>query len=135
MALQRSKGEKADILQRLRQNLSTMQEINFAYLHGTFVDEMPFNDIDIAVYLDAPVEDSFDYAMRLSVELSRDLHIPVDVQVLNGAPLSFQHPVLQSGVILLARDEGFLGDYIERLSLDYMDFAHHLDAYLEALTI
>jgi hypothetical protein len=135
MAYQRSKCEKADIMQRLRQNLSARQEINFAYLHGTFVDEMPFNDIDIAVYLGAPVGDSFDYAMRLSVELSRDLHTPVDVQVLNGAPLTFQHPVLQSGVILLARDEVFLADYIEQLSLDYMDFAHHLDAYLEALKI
>ncbi len=135
MAIQRSKREKADIVQRLRQILSARQEIFFAYLHGTFVDEVPFNDIDVAVYLAAPIEDSFDYAMRLSVELTRELHLPVDVQVLNGAPLSFQHPVLQSGVILLGKDEDFLADYIERLSLDYMDFSHHLSAYLEALRI
>lgn len=133
MAIQHSKRQRAEIVERLRQILSARQEINFAYLHGTFVDEVPFHDIDVAIYLDAPVEDRFEYAMRLSVELTRELRLPVDVQILNGAPLSFQHPVLRSGAILLARDYDFLADHIEHLSLDYMDFSHHLSAYLEAM--
>ncbi len=67
----------------------------------------------------------FDYATDLSLEWSQALHVPIDVQVLNAAPLSFQHSVLHQGMILLAGDEDVLADYIERVSLDYMEFAHH----------
>jgi predicted nucleotidyltransferase len=134
MAIQKTAREKAKITRRLREFLVARSEIEFAYLHGTFVGEAPFNDIDVTIYLNSNVGDEFDYAMDLSVEATLLLHIPVDVQTMNHAPLSFQHPVLHSGKLLFARNELFLAEYLERLSLEYMDFAHHLPDYLEALT-
>lgn len=118
---------------RLKENLLLRPEISFAYLHGSFLDEgLPFHDIDVAIYL-VPERteeiDVFDYEMELSVELTRLLCFPVDVHVLNGAPLGFQHSVLQ-GELLFARDEDFLADFIEKVSLEYMEFAYLGRLYL-----
>jgi predicted nucleotidyltransferase len=121
-----------DVRYRLREELDAKEEIIFAYLHGSFAEGLPFHDVDVAVYLDlavAMVTNIFDYEMNLSVELTRILRFLVDVHVLNGAPLGFQHNVLQ-GEVLLVRDEDELTDFIERVSLEYMDFAYLGRRYL-----
>ncbi len=73
--------------------------------------------------------DIFDYEMDLSVELTRTLRLPVDVHILNGASLGFQHSALQ-GEALLVRDEDKLTDFIERVAIEYMDFAYLGRRYL-----
>ena len=121
-----------DVRYRLREKLEARAEIIFAYLHGSFAEGLPFHDVDVAVYLDpalATTMDIFDYEMNLSVKLTRALRFLVDVHVLNGAPLGFQHSVLQ-GEALLVRDEDELTDFIERVSLEYMDFAYLGRRYL-----
>ena len=117
---------------QLQEALAVRTEIIFTYLHGSFTEGLPFHDVDVAVYLDptvAMITDIFDYEMNLSVELTRTLRFLVDVHVLNGAPLGFQHSVLQ-GEALLVRDEDELTDFIERVSLEYMDFAYLGRRYL-----
>lgn len=120
-------------MQRLRQLLEVRPEINFAYVHGSFIDEVAYHDMDVALYLDPSPADPFDYEMALSVELTRALRLPVDVHVLNGAPLGFQHQALR-GKLLFARDEEVLTDFIERVAWEYMQFSHYLRDYLEAVT-
>ncbi len=125
--------ERGEVLSRLRGLLEPKEEIIFAYLHGSFAEGLPYNDIDLAVYVDrARVEDLFDYEMDLSVELTRALRFPVDVRVLNDAPLGFKHSVLQ-GEPILVRDEEFLADFIEHVAREYMDFAYLGRMYLEEL--
>jgi len=121
-----------DVRCRLREALEARDEIIFAYLHGSFAKGLPFHDVDVAVYLDPTVAvttDIFDYEMELSVELTRTLRILVDVHVLNSAPLGFQHSALQ-GEALLVRDEDKLTDFIERVAIEYMDFAYLGRRYL-----
>ena len=121
-----------EVRYRLREALEGRGEIIFAYLHGSFVEGLPFHDVDVAVYLDpalAMATDIFDYEMGLSVELTQAIRLPVDVHVLNGAPLGFQHSVLR-GEVLLVRDEDELTAFIERVGLEYMDFAHLGRLYL-----
>lgn len=121
-----TEADTDDVRYRLREALEAREEIVFAYLHGSFAEGLPFHDVDLAVHLDpalAMAADIFDYEMSLSVELTRSLRFPVDVHVLNGAPLGFQHNVLQ-GEVLLVRDEDELTDFIERVALEYMDFAY-----------
>jgi hypothetical protein len=77
--------------------------------------------------------DTFAYEMDLSTELTLTLHVPVDIKVLNEAPIGFQHAVFRFGKVLFARDDIVLSDHIERISREYLDFSHHLTAYLEAL--
>ena len=124
---------KEAIFHGLRQFLEARAEIGFAYLHGSFLDGEAYHDVDVALYLDPPAADPFDYEMALSVEMTRALHVQVDVQVLNRAPLGFQHQTLR-GRLLFARDEKLLTDYIERVSWEYMEFSHHLREFLEAVT-
>jgi predicted nucleotidyltransferase len=124
---------KKQILQRLRQLLAERPEIVFVYLHGSFVDGPTYHDIDVALFLNPSPTDPFDYEMSASVELTRTLHTPIDVQVINKAPLGFQHQVLQ-GELLFARDELQLTEFIEHVANEYTAFSHHLPDYLEALT-
>lgn len=127
-----TEADTDDVRYRLREALEAREEIVFAYLHGSFAEGLPFRDVDVAVHLDpalAMATDIFDYEMSLSVELTRSLRFPVDVHVLNGAPLGFQHNVLQ-GEVLLVRDEDELTDFIERVALEYMDFAYLGHQYL-----
>jgi hypothetical protein len=125
--------ERAEAQAKLKELLEPREEIIFAYLHGSFVEGLPFNDIDLAVYVDqSKVPDTFDYEMDLSVKLTMALHFPVDVRVLNDASLGFQHSVLQ-GEAILVRDEEVLTDFIERVAREYMDYAYLGRMYLEEL--
>jgi len=124
---------KKEIYQHLRQLLEPRSEISFAYLHGSFIGDVAYHDVDVALYLEPPAADSFDYQMALSVELTRALRLPVDVQILNDASLGFQHSVLQ-GELLFARDEAQFTDFVEHVGWEYMQFSHHLRDYLEAVT-
>lgn len=126
-----AEADTDDVRGWLREKLEARAEIIFAYLHGSFAEGLPFHDVDVAVHLDpALATDIFDYEMNLSVELTRAFRFPVDVHVLNGAPLGFQHSVLQ-GEVLLVRDEDELTDFIERVALEYTDFAYLGRLYLQ----
>lgn len=123
-----------ELRQRLRAALESHREIAFAYLYGSFLDEdMPYHDVDVAVYLStswASGQDLFEYGMNLSVDLTLALHVPVDVRVLNEAPLGFQHSVLHGGEVLFSRDDKGLTDFIEQVGLSYMDFSYYVREYL-----
>ncbi len=124
---------REQVFEQLDHLLKKRPEVSFAYLHGSFLDGLTYHDIDVAVYLHPLVADPFDYAMSASVELTRALRQSIDVQVLNNAPLAFQHQVLQ-GKLLFTRNELQLTDFIEAVAGEYMAFAHFLPDYLEAVT-
>jgi predicted nucleotidyltransferase len=112
--------------------LEQRPEIRFAFLHGSALEGLPYHDLDVALYLEPThpaADDSFDYEMRLSVELTQALRFPVDVHALNQAPLGFQHCAVQ-GELLLVRDADQLSDYLEDIARRYMEFALLGRAYL-----
>lgn len=127
-------GERARIRRQLLTVLESRREILFAYLHGSFLDQgLPYHDIDVAVYVDpewATGQDLFEYEMALSVELTLALHTTIDVHVLNHAPLGFQHSVLSRGEVIFSRDDERLVDLIERVGLEYIEFAYYVGDYL-----
>jgi len=132
---------RADLRHRLHTALEPHQEIVFAYLHGSFLDEdMPYHDVDVAIYLSpawASGQDIFEYEMTLSVDLTLALHVPVDVHVLNEASLGFQHSVLHRGEVLFSRGsdgDEFLTDLIEQVGLAYMEFSYYVREYLQEVT-
>ena len=124
--------DQIELRSELGRLLAGRVEVDFAYLFGSFVEGPSYHDVDVAVYLrPAPAPSAiFEYEMDLSVELTLSVHIEVDVHVLNGAPVGFQHSVLQ-GEPLLVRDEDRLTDFIERVGYEVMEFAHHADTYLQ----
>jgi len=99
--------EKAHVTSALRDLLESREEVLFAYLHGSFVNGSRFRDIDVAVYLDHARwtrRASLQYQVTLTKDLSRALRLPVDVTVLNVAPLGLRHNAV-SGRILLCRED------------------------------
>jgi uncharacterized protein len=121
---------------RLVRDLDRRPEVVLALLHGSFARETTFRDIDVAVWLDPAKlsrDERFRFALDLSVELGLALGHPVDVRVLNDAPLGFRYHAL-SGAPLVVRDEELLHELRARTWDDYLDFQPFARRYLrEAL--
>ena len=113
--------ERDRIVDILSGELAKHPEISFAYLHGSFADSLSFHDVDIGVYLRNPSENAR-MAVTLLHELSSALKLPVDVRILNGAPLSFTYHVLR-GLLLTSQDDELLASFIERTVQRYLDRA------------
>ena len=106
----------------------------FAYLHGSFLEDY-FRDIDIAIYLNTEKKNVL-YALNLERELEEEVGFPVDVRILNHAPLSFKFGVIEQGVLLFSKDEERLCDFESLTIVEYHDFKFHREIYRrEALGI
>ncbi len=121
-------GKKEEIVSVFKDKLEKYNEIIFAYIFGSFIDnEMPFfRDIDIGVYVNENVilqKQFIDYAMNLSLELeSLFKKYPVDVVVMNNAPLSLLSKITQ-GELLFVRDERLWIDFVTKMWSLYHDHA------------
>jgi len=74
------------------------------------------------------------YELDLSVALHLKIHQPVEVRVLNDAPLAFRYHALK-GQPLLVRDQEGLDEVRARTWDDYFDFLPFARQYLrEALS-
>jgi hypothetical protein len=96
--------EKRKILEKIKTALEKDEEIVFATVHGSFIERDSFRDIDIAVWIKDP-EKALQYTMNLSCTIESEIKFPVDIQVLNEAPLPFKHHVLTEGKTLYSKDE------------------------------
>ena len=132
----RSERDREQIVARLERELEARPELVLALLHGSFARGGTYRDIDLAVWLDPARlsrDERFRYALDLSVHLQLRLGLPIDVRVLNDAPLAFRHHALQ-GRPLVTRDEEFLDELRARTWDDYIDFQPFARQYLrEAL--
>jgi len=99
-----SEEEREAFLRRLRELLAREEHVVFAYVHGSFLSGRPFRDVDVAVWVEDP-ENAFYYAVELAAELSTSLGLPIDLHVLNKAPLPFKYHVFARGRLLFSRDE------------------------------
>jgi predicted nucleotidyltransferase len=133
----RSERDREEIVGDLRRELEARAEILLAVLHGSFSKGGTYRDIDVAIWLDPAGLSSdgrFRYALDLSVYLHVQLRCPIDVRVLNDAPLSFRYHALR-GRPLVVRDERFLDELRARTWDDYFDFQPFARQYLrEALS-
>lgn len=113
---------RLEIAARLGGLLADEPAVAFAYLHGSFLTELPFHDIDIGVHLTDPPERQTQHAVDLTDRLSRHVGYPVDVRPLNHAPLSFVFHALQ-GELLVSHDDELLGRVLDRTGREYLDLA------------
>ncbi|AEF97130.1 nucleotidyltransferase domain-containing protein [Methanotorris igneus] len=112
---------KEKIKKKIKEILAEKDEVIFAYLHGSF-NEIYFRDVDIAVYVDEnKVGDFLDYELKISAEIEKTVRLPVDVKVLNSAPLSFKYRAIK-GELLISKNEEVRLRFIERVLMEYLDF-------------
>ena len=143
----RKRPEPAKLRSGLRRLLAAHAEVDFAYLFGFLASGMAYYDVEVAVFLrPAPTPAAVsDYEMDFSAELTRTLHVDVDVHVLNHLPRGFQQVAMQ-GRPLLVRDQDRLIHFIEELGPEGLEFAYltdldpsevnldDLEAYLQAIS-
>jgi len=115
-----SDEQKRKLLERLKKRLEDTSEIVFGYVHGGFLERNSFRDLDVAIW----IRDSgkaFYYTVDFSAKLEVEMGVPVDVQVLNEAPLPFKHYVFTRGRLLLSRDENLRLRLIDEVVRQYAD--------------
>lgn len=113
-----SQEERRIVLQRVTQALVEQHSIEFAYAYGSFVDGPGFRDIDVAIWTTGDAMEPVD--LTLGIALTRIADYPVDVRIINQAPVPFLFHVLR-GQPLIVRDERHLADLIESTARTYHD--------------
>lgn len=114
---------RAEVMNRLAEELVRDQEVHFAYVYGSFLDSEAFHDVDVGVYVKAEApERLLTLALVLAQRLSERVTLPVDVRILNLAPVSFRYHVL-TGKVLCSRDDSRLATVMEETTSRYLDMA------------
>ena len=124
-----------ELRETLVSRLKGRPEILFAILYGSAAEGGPFRDLDIALYVDRtliPAAADLDHAFDLAEELERVVPYPVDVRVINDAPLPFRYNVSR-GTALVVNDEERFFHFLERTWDDYLDFEPVAMQYLKEL--
>ena len=118
-----NREERDRIEQCMATELGSDHSVVFAYLYGSFVESQPFHDIDVGVYLENVQADRVTTtALDLAQRLSDRAGVPVDVRILNVAPVSFGYHVLR-GQLVFCRDDAVLAEVMERTVSRYLDIA------------
>jgi len=122
----------ADFQNQIAKLLEPYAEILFAVLYGSAVEGEDYRDLDIALWVDrtqlAPERD-LDFEFRIEGQLRQHLRFPVDVRIINDAPLGFRYHVAR-GMPLVVRDEEAFSTFCERTWDEYLDFQPIALAYL-----
>ncbi len=126
-----SPAERERLTRAVRERLLQEPDILFVYLHGSFVTEPSFRDIDVAVFVGASKD--FSYESDLSFELSTALGHKVEVRVINTAPVAFQFAAVRDGRLLLSREDEARTEFIVDVGRRYREYAHFRNVFMEAV--
>lgn len=118
--LQANAARREEIAGTLSLALAEEPLVMYAYLHGSFLSQPRFHDVDVAVYLTDDATPGSRLPLDLSGRLTARLGVPVDVRALNHAPLSFRFHAMR-GRLLLSRDDDRLAQMIEDTTRRYLD--------------
>ncbi len=130
---QAGKQERLDVFETIETVLRREGDIVFAFLHGSFLTEPTFRDIDVGVFVSTKDSSAYlDYELDLSQRIEDALPsaFPAQVKILNEAPLSFRFNVIR-GKLLFTRDEDFLVDFMTSTARKYLDIAPLLQLYMK----
>jgi predicted nucleotidyltransferase len=126
------KNERDRIGKFLGKLLGKQNGILFAYLHGSFAEGRPFKDIDVAVFVDEeaiPKERALDFEMSTSMKLEKEVKLPLDLKVINYAPLGFQY-YSTTGPLIMCKEDDLRVDFLTRVRSLYFDFKPSSERFL-----
>lgn len=133
--------DKRKLITNIEQALLPYKQIAFAYIHGSFVSSDSFRDIDIALYLvpekyvDLAEQGETTLAFTIPTErnLEKELRLPVDIQILNEAPLSFRYRVISSGRLIIDNMQNLRVDFEYLSRVEYFDFRPRREEYFKEI--
>jgi uncharacterized protein len=117
----------------IRLILNGFEEIDLAYVFGSFLERDDFHDIDIAIHLcteQLPYQ-RFKLAQKIAGSLEQGIQprVDFDVRILNYAPAYFQYEVISKGVVVLERDREKRVDFEADLISEYLDLKYMYDLF------
>ena len=125
-----TKKKKDEIVKSISTLLALHQEIYTVYLHGSFMIDKSFADIDLALLLDHTPANLIEYEFEIEIKLERNVNFPIDVRVLNNAPVSFVQNVIRHGKVVLDKKPNTRSDFESYSLRKYFDFAPFRRRYL-----
>ncbi len=126
--------QKENIIKDIISALTKYDEIVLAYVFGSFVQSDNFSDIDLGILIKEMQATSLNIELKLEVALEDIVHYPVDVRILNHAPLSFCQNVIRHGRVVLEKDANLRADFTGNILKQYFDFAPFRRRYLKEVT-
>lgn len=114
-------ADRGRVTRTLVAALEAEADLEFAWLHGSFLGGGGFHDVDVGVHLHAAADVCSRRALDLGLRLDRGIGFPVDVRVLNDAPVTFLFHVFREGRLLFSRNDERLADLMERTVREYLD--------------
>ena len=122
--------QKENIIKDIVSALTKHDEIVLAYVFGSFVHSGHFSDIDLGILVKEKLVTPLNIELKLEIALEDIVHYPVDVRILNHAPLSFCQNVIRYGRVVLERDANLRADFTGNILKQYFDFAPFRRRYL-----
>ena len=128
--------DRDGVVKLIRSILAGFEEIDLAYLYGSFLERDDFRDIDIAIHLskDMAAYPRFKLSAKVAGSLEKEMQprVDFDVKILNDAPAHFQYEVISKGVVVLERDRDKRVDYEAHLISEYLDLKYMYDLFDQA---
>ena len=129
-----------EIKSQLHDWAESRNDIVFAYFHGSQVQPeiVSARDADIAIYLNPDVfaehkrEADLEWNLTIPAELELEelLNAPVDLQVLNEAPLGFRYKVVSTGNVLCDKSPDKRDEFEYLARVEFFDFRPRQMEYL-----
>lgn len=117
-------NKKQYILEILVEELSKDANIMLAYIFGSLTSKnIAQRDLDVGVFLREITSPLIEekYEIILAISLEEIVACPVDVVILNQAPLSIQYHITR-GELVFCRNKNSHFNFRERIWRDYFDF-------------
>lgn len=126
-----NKIERDQIIQKIKTYLlEKEQDIDTAYVFGSFLASGSFADIDIGIISGQGISSPLEFELRLEGDLENISKLPVDIRILNKAPLAFAQSVIRNGKVIIDLDPNRRADFESRVLKEYFDFAPFQRQYL-----
>jgi len=132
MELLTSKKDK--IIKKIKNLVQNQDEIIFAYIFGSFIEEENFHDIDIAIYLNenkTSAKSTF-YEIELSNQIENITSIPIDIIRLNSALDAIVYRA-SKGLLIKNTNDNLRVNYITTCWKKYWDYQKIIQEYMSEL--
>lgn len=117
--------DRNDFITKIREIIGKFDNVDIAYIFGSFLESEKFEDIDVGLVLNKELDpyERFKFSMKAARELEWKIEprFEFDVKILNYSPVEFQHEVLKKGRLVFSRDEDKRIEFESKLLSTYLD--------------
>jgi uncharacterized protein len=129
-----SAKEKEGLIKKILDILKAKEYILFAYTFGSFVSEGRFKDVDVGIFVSSVGnEPPLKLELKLEGEIGEAIHVPVDIRIINNAPVPFVYNVLKGGMVIVDKNKSLRSDFEGLIYKKYFDFQHLRNEYLREI--